>query len=152
MKGLTSAKWPHSEICSPLLTLAVASRGWGCVGRPQRPWGSVGPEPLHPFLLASFAGSAWHEGLPGSSGPYCKYLWFPGPLEKLSTPFCCLCIQETGRGRERGVLWRLAPPTIESPGTGPLHPALPLALLRGGPQGHPLVSLSPSPRCPAPWT
>lgn len=47
-------------------------------------WGSVRPHSLHLFPLASFLGSTWHEGLPGSSRTNCKYLWCPGLPEKLS--------------------------------------------------------------------
>lgn len=89
----------------------------GCGGLRGAPWSSPGglegPEPFYPFPLASFAGSAWHEGLPRSSRPYCKYLWFPGLLERLlkglESPGTILlpCLWEAAGQRE--------PPSAASP-------------------------------------
>lgn len=117
----------------------------------------MGPEPLHPFPLACFAGSTWHEGLPRSSRSCCKYLWFPGPPEKLSEGTQCsntillLCLQEAGQARRGNFHCPLLSPseylvgTVDShhrmPWNWPALPALPPVLPRGGPQGCTCVSL-----------
>lgn len=109
------------------------------------------------------------RGSPGPPGPIVSIRGFLAHLRSsqrghhAQTPFYCLVSGKLGRAERGGILLPTpfphqsicgdcGPPSIESPGTGLLRPTLPVVLLRGGPQGHTRVSLSPSPQCPAPRT